>query len=104
MQGHGQFFIDTYNLEVSNKTQVSDPGLLCPLLLCVNTWYAIIVHIKCCFHLKCLLYVRHILNMAIPSYTSNNNTCIPQNIPRYKNVRLKGKQQKYLAGFISIHD
>ena len=55
-QGHGQFLIDTYELQVSNKTQVSYPGSLCPLLLCVNTWYAIIVYDKCCFHLKCLLY------------------------------------------------
>ena len=68
-QGHGQFLIDTYKLEVSNKTEVSNPGSLGPLLLCVNTWYVIIVRDKCCSHLKCLLYVRHILNMAILRYT-----------------------------------
>ena len=86
-QGHGQFLIDTYKLEVSNKTQVSGPRSLGPLLLCVNTWYAIIVQYKCCFHLKSLLCVRHILNMAIPRYTSNSNTNIFQNIPGYQNVR-----------------
>ena len=36
-QWHGKFSIDTYGLEVLNKTQVSDPGSLGPLLLCVNT-------------------------------------------------------------------
>ena len=40
---------------------MSDTGSLGLLLLCVNTWYAIIVHDKCCFNLKCLLNVRHIL-------------------------------------------
>ena len=86
-KGHGQFLIDTYKLEVSIKTQVSDPGSLGPLSLCVNTWYYIIVHDKYCFHVKCLLYVRRILNMAIPRYTSYSNTCISKNIPGYQNVR-----------------
>ena len=36
-QGHGQFSINTYRLEVLNQTQVSDPGSHVPLLLCVNT-------------------------------------------------------------------
>ena len=65
-QGHGQFRIDTYELEVSNKTQVSDQGSLGPLLLCVNTWFAFKVHDKCCFHLKCLLYVRLFLIWQYP--------------------------------------
>ena len=36
-QENGQFSIDTYKLKVLNKTQVSDPGSLCPLEVCVNT-------------------------------------------------------------------
>ena len=46
-QGHDQFIIVTYKSEVLNKTQVSDPGSLDPLLVYAN----IIVHEKCCFHL-----------------------------------------------------
>ena len=71
---------------VLNKAQVIDPESLGPLLLCVNTWYDIIVHYKCCFHFKRLLYVRHFLNMVIPIYTSNSNAYISQNIPGYQNV------------------
>ena len=33
---HGQFLIDTYRVEVLNKTQLSDPGSLGPLLVVVN--------------------------------------------------------------------
>ena len=47
--------IDTYRLEVLNTTPVSDPGSLGCLILCVITWYDIIVHNKCCFHSKYLL-------------------------------------------------
>ena len=83
---------------------MSNPGSLGPLLLWFNTWYAIIVHDKCYFHLKCLLYVRRILNMAIPSYTSNRNTCISQNIPGYKLSDFEVNNENILAGFISIYD
>ena len=58
---HGQFSIDTYRLKVLKKTQVSDPGSLGSLLLCVNTIYDVKEHDKCCFHLKCLLYVHPFL-------------------------------------------
>ena len=85
-QWHGQFSIESLRLDILNKTQVSDPGLLGPLLLCENTRYDIIVHDKCCFHLKCLLYVRRFLNMALPIYTSNSNACDSQNIPGYQTV------------------
>ena len=44
---------------------MSNPRSLGPLLLGVNYWHAFIVHDKCCFHLKCLQYVRHFLNMAM---------------------------------------
>ena len=80
-QGHGQFSIDTYSLEVLDKTQVSDPGSFGPLF-CVS----ILDIILCCFYLNCLLYARYFLNMAIPIYTSNSNTCISRNIPGYQNV------------------
>ena len=36
-QEHGQFSIDTYRLEVLNKTYVSDPGSLGALILRANT-------------------------------------------------------------------
>ena len=57
----------------------------------VITCFDIIVHDKCCFHLKCLLYVRHFLNMAMSIYTSNSNTCISQNIPEYQNAGFEVK-------------
>ena len=65
-QEHGQFLIDTYRLEVFNKTQVSDPGSLGPLLVCVNARYDTTEYDKCCFHLVCLLYVRHFHNKTMP--------------------------------------
>ena len=36
-QGHDQFSIDTYRFDILKKTQVSDPGILGPLLSCANT-------------------------------------------------------------------
>ena len=45
--------MDAYNtLGVFNKTPLSDPGSLSPLLLCVKTLYDIIEHDKCCLDLK----------------------------------------------------
>ena len=93
-QGHGQISIDTYRLKVLNKAQVIYPESLGPILFCVNTWYYIIVHYKCCFHLKCLLYVRYFLNMVIPIYTSNSNAYFSQNIPGYQMSDFEPKKTK----------
>ena len=38
------------------------------------------------------------------SYTSNNNTCISQNIPEYKKAGFSGKNENISVGFLSIHD
>ena len=48
------------------KTQVSYQGSLGPRIYCIITYYYIILNFKCCFRLKCLLYLRHFLNMAVP--------------------------------------
>ena len=65
----------------------------------VITCFDIIVHDKCCFHLKCLLYVRNFLKMAMSIYTSNSNTCISQNIHEYQNAGFEVKTKIFWWGF-----
>ena len=53
--------------------------------------------------MKCVLYKRHFLNMAMSRYTSNSNACILQKNLNIKMLHFEVKT-KIFGGFLSIHD
>ena len=61
---------------------------------------------KCCFHLKCLLYVCHFLNMTIPIYTIQVIAihAFPKIYLAIKMSDFEAKNETILAAFISIYD
>ena len=59
----------------------------------------LLVHDKYCFHLKCLLYVRHFLSMGMPRYTRAFHKI-------YLNIKMSDLdlKMKYFGGVLSIYD
>ena len=83
---------------------MSDPGSLGPLLGCVNTWYDITEHDKCCLHLIFWLCVRLFIIWQCPdSYETVKHAFLKI----YLNIKMSAfetKKENILAGFTIKHD